>query len=197
MEHPSEFRSPLFPNGAFNKPLEPAAVSAVNAAVVGADDRRLAANLAVLDQAGIFLHALELFWPTHADTNTLRRQSAAFLPAKTLLVTPQLDYADMYMVTLSNFLLIPMIVMINNGNGIDSFAPTAQEQLSVRLDREYSDVSEIKSGLHLLTLVDGWKLRGDTMERVLCLRIFVLGSFRGWPKKPRKFKFVKQNHPSY
>ena len=50
-EHPSEFRSTLFPSGAFNKPLEPAAVSRVNAAVVSAADRRLAANLAVLDQA--------------------------------------------------------------------------------------------------------------------------------------------------
>ena len=53
-EHPSEFRSTLFPNGAFNKPLEPSAVSKVNAAVVSAADRRLAANLAVLDQARLF-----------------------------------------------------------------------------------------------------------------------------------------------
>ena len=56
-EHPSEFRSALFPNGAFNKPLEPAAVSRVNAAVVSSNDRCLAANLAVLDQA-----RKEFFW---------------------------------------------------------------------------------------------------------------------------------------
>ena len=81
--------------------------------------------------------------------------------------------------------------MVNNGNGIDNFAPTPQEQLSVRLDREYSDVSEIKSGLHLLTLVDGWKLRGDTMERVLCLRIFVLGSYQEHPRKIQIRKIVQ------
>ena len=52
-EHPSEFRSTLFPNGASNKPLEPSAVSRVNAAVVNATDRKLAANLAALDQARV------------------------------------------------------------------------------------------------------------------------------------------------
>jgi hypothetical protein len=49
-----------------------------------------------------------------------------------------------------------------------------QELLSVRLDMEYTDLPEIQSGLHLLTLVDGWKLREDVLERCLCLRIFVL-----------------------
>ena len=68
-----------------------------------------------------------------------------------------------------------------------------QEQLSIRLDRVYSDVSEIKSGLHLLTLVDGWKLRGDIMERVLCLRIFVLGSHVPKPPSPHPLLILKSN----
>ena len=60
-EHPSEFRSSLFANGASNKPLEPSAVSRVNAAVVNAADRKLAANLAALDQARVELMILKRF----------------------------------------------------------------------------------------------------------------------------------------
>ncbi len=54
-------------------------------------------------------------------------------------------------------------------------AKTDQDVLSIRLDRVYDDdLPDVKSGLHLLTLVDGWRLREDVMERCLCLRIFVL-----------------------
>ena len=51
----------MFPNGASNKPLEPSAVSRVNAAVVNATDRKLAANLAALDQARVKLVILQRF----------------------------------------------------------------------------------------------------------------------------------------
>ena len=45
--------------------------------------------------------------------------------------------------------------------------------LSIRLDRTYPGLDTLKSGLHLLTLVDGRFLREDVVERALCLRIFV------------------------
>ena len=51
----------MFPNGASNKPLEPSAVSRVNAAVVNATDRKLAANLAALDQVSARLVILQRF----------------------------------------------------------------------------------------------------------------------------------------
>ncbi|CAB4055084.1 unnamed protein product [Lepeophtheirus salmonis] len=45
--------------------------------------------------------------------------------------------------------------------------------LSITLNREYG-LPGIKSGLHLLTLVEGKQLREDLMERCLCLKYFIL-----------------------
>ena len=46
--------------------------------------------------------------------------------------------------------------------------------LSIQLDHEYPGLPDIRSGIHLLTLVEGRQLRLDVMERFLCLRYFVL-----------------------
>ncbi len=43
----------------------------------------------------------------------------------------------------------------------------------------YPGLPEVRSGLHLLTLVEGHALRQDVMERFLCLRLFVLVTVLG------------------
>lgn len=46
--------------------------------------------------------------------------------------------------------------------------------LSIQLDQCYPGLPDIRSGIHLITLVDGQQLRIDIMDRFLCLRYFVL-----------------------